>query len=61
MQCVIEKVSIAFGKENPVTGALGAERNALARRIALIREVRGLFMNSPQYRVQWMQDFDLQS
>jgi hypothetical protein len=25
-------VSIAFGKENPVTGALGAERNSLARR-----------------------------
>jgi hypothetical protein len=38
MQCVVEKVSIAFGKENPITVALGAERNSPARRIARIGE-----------------------
>jgi hypothetical protein len=25
------------------------------------KATRDIFMNSPQYRVQWMQDFDLQS
>jgi hypothetical protein len=34
MQCVAGRVSIALGKENPVTVALGAERNSPTGAIA---------------------------